>query len=60
HDAWDHYEPQQWLAVDEYLRAHPDDPDNPELIERSQRSKENYIRWGRETLGWAIYLFRNP
>jgi ubiquinone/menaquinone biosynthesis C-methylase UbiE len=60
HDDWDHYETQQWLAVDEYVRAHPDDTDNPELIERSQQSKETYIRWGRDTLGWAIYLFRNP
>ena len=60
HDDWDYYETLQWLAVDEYVRTHPDDPDNQELIERSQRSKEAYLRWGRETLGWAIYLFRNP
>lgn len=59
-DDWDHYETLQWLAVDEYVRTNPNDPDNNELIERSQRSKETYMRWGRDTLGWAIYLFRNP
>ena len=60
YDDWDHYETLQWLAADEYVRTHPDDPDNQELLEQSQKSKENYIRWGRDTLGWAIYLFRNP
>ncbi len=58
HDDWDHYETLQWLAVDEHIQANPDDPDNEELANRSQQNKETYIRWGRETLGWAIYLFR--
>jgi len=54
---WDHYETLQWWAVDDYRRANPDDPDNSELTNRSE--KEVYIRWGRETLSWAIYLFRH-
>jgi len=59
HDDWDHYETLQWWAVDDYVRANLDDPDNPELSEKSSRIKEIYLRWGRETLGWAIYIFRN-
>jgi SAM-dependent methyltransferase len=55
-DDWDHYETLQWWAVDDHRRADPDDPDNPELMKRSE--KEVYIRWGRETLGWAVYVFR--
>ena len=58
HDDWDHYESLQWWASNEYVRNHPDDPDVPELLERKKREKEIYLRWGRETLGWAIYLFR--
>jgi SAM-dependent methyltransferase len=58
HDDWDHYETLQWWAVDAYVRAHPDDPDVPELVERTQHLKEIYLRWGRDTLGWAIYVFR--
>ena len=58
YDDWDHYEMFQIWAVDDYVRANPDDPDNPELLE-SFRTKEIYLRWGRETLGWAIYVFRN-
>jgi len=59
-DDWDHYETLQWWAVDEYARANPDDQDVPELLERKRREKESYLRWGRETLGWAIYVFSCP
>lgn len=58
HDDWDYYETLQWLNVDEYMRANPDDEDIPELLDRSRRAKEIYLRWARETLGWAIYVFR--
>jgi len=60
HDDWDHYETYQLWAVDDYVRHHPEDPDTPELVERTRRGQETYLRWGRNTLGWAIYLFRKP
>jgi cyclopropane fatty-acyl-phospholipid synthase-like methyltransferase len=60
HDDWDHYETYQLWAVNDYVRRHPEDPDNPELVERTKRGQESYLRWGRDTLGWAIYLFRKP
>jgi hypothetical protein len=57
-DDWDRYEGLQWYAVSEYARSHPDDPDLPEIAERVAKERSLYLRWGRETLGWAIYLFR--
>jgi len=60
HDDWDHYETLQWWAVDDYIGANPDDQNIPYLVERKRRAKEIYLRWGRETLGWSIYVFRNP
>jgi hypothetical protein len=57
-DDWDRYEGLQWYATAEYARARPDDPDLPEVIERVGKAREIYLRWGRNTLGWAIYLFR--
>ncbi len=57
-DDWDRYEGLQWYATDEYARAHPDDPDLPELRERVAKAKSAYLRWGRDTVGWAIYAFR--
>jgi SAM-dependent methyltransferase len=55
---WDDYEGLQWYATAEHARAHPDDPDLPELIRRVAKNKEVYLRWGRDTVGWAIYAFR--
>ena len=57
-DDWDNYEGLQWYATVEYARARSDDPDSPELVERVGKAREVYLRWGRDTLGWAIYLFR--
>ncbi len=57
-DDWDRYEGLQWFATAEYARVHPDDPDLAELVERVSRAKAAYLRWGRDTLGWAIYMFR--
>jgi SAM-dependent methyltransferase len=57
-DDWDRYEGLQWQATSEYARAHPGDPDLPELLERVAKQKASYLRWGRETVGWAIYVFR--
>ena len=58
-DDWDRYEGLQWHATVEYARTHPDDPDLPELLRRVAKDKEVYLKWGRDTLGWAIYVFRH-
>jgi hypothetical protein len=57
-DDWDRYEGLQWFATSEYARTHPDDPDLAEVVERVSKAKAAYLRWGRDTLGWAIYMFR--
>ena len=57
-DDWDTYEGLQWYAMAEYARTHPDDPDLAEVVERVEKARATYLRWGRDTLGWAIYMFR--
>lgn len=57
-DDWDRYEGLQWSAVAEYARSHPEDPDLPEIMRKVGEEKAAYLRWGRDTLGWAIYVFR--
>jgi len=57
-DDWDRYEGLQWYAAAEWAREHRDDPDVEELLERVRGNRESYLRWGRETLGWAIYTFK--
>jgi SAM-dependent methyltransferase len=60
-DDWDRYEGLQWYSTHDYARSNPDDPDLPELLERVEKQRRTYLHWGRDTLGWAIYLFRrNP
>jgi SAM-dependent methyltransferase len=58
-DDWDRYEGLQWYATEEYARNHPDDPDLAELAERVSKARAAYLRSGRDTLGWAIYMFRS-
>ena len=57
-DDWDRYEGLQWYATAEYARTHPDDPDLAEVVGRVEKARTTYLRWGRDTLGWAIYIFR--
>ncbi len=56
-DDWDWYEALQWRAAARYATANPDDPDVPELLSRVASARDAYLRWGRDTLGWALYLF---
>ena len=58
-DDWDTYEGLQWYATAEYARTHPDDADLAEVVDRVDKARAAYLRWGRDTLGWAIYMFRS-
>lgn len=54
---WDKYEGLHWFAAREYAISHPQDPDLSDLLARDSRNRESYLRYGRDALGWAIYLF---
>jgi len=58
-EDWDRYENLQWDAAQQYARENPDDPDVPELLDRVGKHRAAFLRWGRDTLGWAVYLFRH-
>lgn len=57
---WDRYETLQWRATARYATEQPDDPDLPEITGRVDKARTEYLRWGRETMGWALYLFGRP
>jgi SAM-dependent methyltransferase len=57
---WDRYETLQWRAAERFLEAHPDDPDAAEVRARVDRERSEYLRWGRDTLGWGAYVFAKP
>ena len=43
-----------------YVEAHPDDPDAEALLNTIRKNRNGYLRWGRDCLGWATYLFSAP
>lgn len=57
-EDWDQYEGMYARAVERYVREHPEDPDAAEMSARIARWQDAYFRWGRRTLGFALYLFR--
>ena len=57
-DDWARYEGYQWRAAERYAIRNPDDPDTPELLAKTRKGRDAYLRWGRDEFGWAVYLFR--
>lgn len=55
---WDRYEMLQSLAADRWARANPDHPDLAEFLEATRRDRALYLRWGRDALGFAQFVFR--
>lgn len=56
-DDWDKYEGLQWYAAESWAKENPDDPDVDEVLKRVRKDRESFLRWGRDALGWAIYVF---
>ena len=58
HYDWDNYYSLWWYAGEEFIRQNPNDPDLPAFKAWLADAKEQYLRWERDSMGWAIYLFR--
>ena len=59
-DDWDRYSALRWYSTAKFAEENKDDPDVTEIVKRIDREKTTYLQWGRDTVGWAIYLFQNP
>lgn len=57
-DDWDNYEGLQWYAAEAWAGTQPEDSDVEEVLKEVRSSKTAYLRWGRDTFGWAIYVFK--
>ncbi|MCX7569386.1 class I SAM-dependent methyltransferase [Tumebacillus sp. DT12] len=58
-EEWDEYE---WLyskSVEDYCSEQPDDPDRDAMLAKIRGWRRTYLTWGRDTLGFGLYLFRN-
>lgn len=54
-DDWDRYETLHWRSVEEWLAVNEDDPDAAEVRSLHEGSKGRYLRYRRDSLGWAIF-----
>ncbi len=57
-DDFDHYEGLYNRAVETWCLENPRDPDVAAARERIRGWRDAYLKWGRETLGFAVYLFQ--
>lgn len=56
-DEWDEYEWTYSANIEKHLMEHPDDPDADQMRERCRAWRSGYLRWGRETMGFGVYVF---
>ena len=57
---WDAYEMTQLASFDAWARENPDHPERAEIEAKLRANKSSYLRWGRDYLGFAIWVFRTP
>jgi SAM-dependent methyltransferase len=55
-DEWDRYETGNWHGLMEWIRENPHHSNLPDVIQHLHESQDEYIRFGREYFGWALYL----
>ena len=60
HNDWDRYEGLRIRAAELYADENPEDPDAAEILEKQRQSNDLYLKYGRDTVSWAIYMFRAP
>ena len=58
-DDWDRYEGLRLYSATKFAEESRNDTDVPEILARINDGQTTYLQWGRETLGWALYLFQN-
>jgi len=59
-EEWDDFELQHHTKAMAEAEARPDDATLAARLSRSRRWRDGYLRWGRSTMGFGMYLFRVP
>jgi len=54
---WDHFEGAFWLAAERELLQNPEDAQMAEKVKRRRIWKNAYWQWGRDTMGFGLYVF---
>jgi SAM-dependent methyltransferase len=56
HDDWDRYEADNWHGLIRWLEENPDHPEREEVLGHLRKQQDEYVTYGREYLGWAMYV----
>lgn len=57
-EGWDRYVAPQWRTLSDWLRAHPESPEAPEIRQLHERSRQEYLTYTRRYLGWGVFVLR--
>lgn len=58
-DDWDRYETCNWYGLVKWLEENPEHPERQEVIDFLKEVQDDYIKFGREHIGWAVYLLNS-
>jgi protein-L-isoaspartate O-methyltransferase len=58
-DDWDRYEATNWKGLVKWLEENPTHPEKQQVIDWFYKTQDEYLKYGREYLGWAVYIL-NP
>jgi SAM-dependent methyltransferase len=59
-DEWDNFEWGYQRIIERQASQHPSDPDLAAKLSHRRAWMDAYLQYGRDTLGYGTYLFRNP
>ncbi|ANE45585.1 methyltransferase [Paenibacillus swuensis] len=57
-DDWDAYESLYAYSAEQYAFEHPENPDREAMLARIREWQRMYRQWGRDTMGFGLYLMR--
>ena len=55
-DDWARYEADNWYGLIRWIEENPDHPERQEVIEHLRKIQDEYLGYGREYYGWAMYV----
>ncbi len=59
-EEWSAYEDGYHRNLVDWARSHPEDPDAPAFLSHIDAWRQAYLKWGRTTLGFGLYLLQRP
>lgn len=57
-EEWDEYEGRYLFNIESYAHKNPNDEATSGYLSKIRRWRRGYLNWGRDSLGFALHLFR--